>query len=69
MVNFGTSVAGSIPPSAKQVVVETAAASSAVHAPRRQRIQRLREVIEAGQYRVSAGELADAILRAARSAN
>jgi flagellar biosynthesis anti-sigma factor FlgM len=68
MVNFGTSVEASIPPSAKQVVLE-ASASSALHEVRRQRIQRLREAIDGGQYRVSAGELADAILRASRQAN
>jgi anti-sigma28 factor (negative regulator of flagellin synthesis) len=36
---------------------------------RGQRIQKLREAIEGGQYRVCSAELADALLRAARQAN
>jgi hypothetical protein len=36
---------------------------------RRHRVLRLREAIESGDYRVSAPELADALLRAARQAN
>lgn len=36
---------------------------------RRQRILALREAIERGEYRISAFELAGAILRAARRAN
>jgi anti-sigma28 factor (negative regulator of flagellin synthesis) len=68
MVNFGTSAAASIPPSAKEVVLATPALS-AQHAPRPHRIQQLREAIEGGHYRVCAGDLADAILRAARQAN
>ena len=68
MVNFGTSAAGSIPPSANEAVVE-ASAPSAGRAARRQRIQRLREAVESGQYCVSAGDLADALLRSARQAN
>ena len=68
MVNFGTSAAGSIPPSANEVVFE----APAFHAQaefRRQRIRQLRDAIEGGPYHVSAGDLADAILRAARHAN
>ena len=65
MVNFGTSAAGSIPPSANEVVLE-ASAPGAQHEPRRHRIQQLREAIESGQYRVSAADLADALLRTAR---
>jgi flagellar biosynthesis anti-sigma factor FlgM len=68
MVNFGTSTAASLPPSAKEVVLATPALS-AQHEPREHRIQQLREAIEGGQYRVSAGDLADAILRASRQAN
>jgi flagellar biosynthesis anti-sigma factor FlgM len=68
MVNFGTSVAGSIPPSANEVVLE-ASAPGAGREVRRQRIQQLREAIEGGQYRVSADDLADALLRSARQAN
>jgi anti-sigma28 factor (negative regulator of flagellin synthesis) len=68
MVNFGTSTAASIPPSAKEVVLATPALS-AQHGPRGRRIQQLREAIEGGQYRVSAGDLADAILRVSRQAN
>jgi anti-sigma28 factor (negative regulator of flagellin synthesis) len=36
---------------------------------RQQRVRQLREAIEGGQYRISAGDLADALLRAARQAN
>lgn len=36
---------------------------------RRRRILELREAIEAGEYRVSSSELADAIFRAANRAN
>jgi anti-sigma28 factor (negative regulator of flagellin synthesis) len=68
MVNFGTSAAGSIPPSANEVVLEVSA-NGAHHDARRQRIHQLREAIEGGQYCVSAADLADAILRAARQAN
>ncbi len=68
MVNFGTSAAGAIPPSANGVVLEVSA-HSVQHELRRHRIQRLRESIEAGQYSVSAGELADALLRSVRQAN
>ncbi|HEV2576588.1 MAG TPA: flagellar biosynthesis anti-sigma factor FlgM [Acidobacteriaceae bacterium] len=38
-------------------------------APRRERILLLREVIERGDYRISASQLADAILRTIRRAN
>jgi anti-sigma28 factor (negative regulator of flagellin synthesis) len=68
MVNFATSAAASIPPSANEVVLE-APAPGAQHEPRRRRIQQLREAIEGGRYRVSTGDLADAILRASRQAN
>jgi anti-sigma28 factor (negative regulator of flagellin synthesis) len=68
MVNFATSALGSIPPSANEVVLE-APACSAQHEARRHRIQQLREAIEGGQYRVAAGDLADAILRVSRQAN
>lgn len=68
MVNFGTSAAASIPPSANEVVF-AAPAPGAQHEPRRRRIQQLREAIESGQYRVSADDLADALLRTARQAN
>ena len=68
MVNSGTSAAGSMPPSANEVVL-AAPAPGAQREPRRHRIQRLREAIESGQYRVSAGDLADVLLRAARQAN
>lgn len=68
MVNSGTSAAGSIPLSVNEVVLETRA-SGTQHEPRRHRIQQLREGIESGQYRVSAGDLADALLRTARQAN
>ena len=67
MVNFGTSAAASIPPSANEVVLEAAAAERLES--RRLRIRELREAIEGGEYRVSAGDLADAILRAARHSN
>lgn len=36
---------------------------------RRMRIQGLRRAIESGEYHVSAADLADALLRAARSSN
>jgi len=68
MVNLGTPAAGSIPPSANEVVIESQA-SGAGRAARRQRIQQLRENIETGQYCISAGDLADALLRSARHAN
>jgi len=68
MVNLGTSAADSIPPSANEVVVESQVLG-AERAARRQRIQHLRETIETGQYCISAGDLADALLRAARRAN
>jgi anti-sigma28 factor (negative regulator of flagellin synthesis) len=68
MVNFGTSAAASIPPSANEVVLE-ASAPTTRREPRRLRVRQLREAIEGGEYRVSAGDLADAILRAARQAN
>jgi anti-sigma28 factor (negative regulator of flagellin synthesis) len=67
MVNFATSALGSIPPSANEVVLEAPACSA--HEARRHRIQQLREAIEGGQYRVAAGDLADAILRVSRQAN
>jgi anti-sigma28 factor (negative regulator of flagellin synthesis) len=68
MVNFGTSAAGSIPLSANEVVAEVSARSG-LQESRRQRIQQLREAIEGGHYRVSACDLADALLRASRQAN
>jgi anti-sigma28 factor (negative regulator of flagellin synthesis) len=68
MVNFGTRTAGAIPPSANEVVLEISAHSVQYEA-RRHRIQQLREAVEAGQYRVSASELADALLRSTRQAN
>jgi anti-sigma28 factor (negative regulator of flagellin synthesis) len=68
MVNFATPAAGSIPPSANVVAID-ASAPSAGREGRRQRIQQLREAIGNGHYRVSADDLADAILRAARQAN
>jgi anti-sigma28 factor (negative regulator of flagellin synthesis) len=67
MVNFATSAAGSIPPSANEVC--EASAGGPQNESRRQRIQQLRESIESGQYRVSAHNLADALFRAARQAN
>ena len=68
MVNLGTSAAGSIPPSANEVVVESQS-RGAGRAGRSQRIQQLRVAIENGQYSVSACDLADAVLRSARQAN
>ncbi len=68
MVNFGTSAAGAIPPSANGVVLEVSA-HSVQHEARRQRIQQLRDAVEGGHYYVAAADLADAILRAAREAN
>ena len=68
MVNSATLATGSIPPSANEVVLEVSA-QAAQHEARRNRIQQLREAIEGGQYRVSAGDLADALLRCARQAN
>ena len=68
MVNFGTSAAVSIPLSANEVGLD-APVLSAQHETRLHRIHHLREVIEGGQYRISAGDLADAILRASRQAN
>jgi anti-sigma28 factor (negative regulator of flagellin synthesis) len=68
MVNFATSAAASIPPAANEVVIKVSAPSVG-RETRRHRIQRLREAIESGQYRIPAGDLADAILRAARHAN
>lgn len=67
MVNLGTSAAGSIPPSANEAC--EASAVTTQNDSRRQRIQQLRESIESGQYRVSAHNLADALIRAARQAN
>jgi anti-sigma28 factor (negative regulator of flagellin synthesis) len=66
MVNFATSIGGSVPPSANEVVLKTPSPSGEL---RRQRIQQLREAIESGQYRVSARDVADALLRAARQTN
>jgi anti-sigma28 factor (negative regulator of flagellin synthesis) len=68
MVNLGTSAAGSIPPSANEVVVESSA-PSAGRVARCQRIRRLREAIENGQYCVAAADLADALVRSARQPN
>ena len=68
MVNFGTSAVGSIPGAANDVIFEAAPTGVKRHL-RPQRIHQLREAIESGQYRVSAGDLADALLRAARQAN
>ena len=68
MVNFGTSAAGSIPRAANEVVAEVSARGG-LHESRPQRIHQLREVIESGQYRVAAADLADALLRAAHQAN
>lgn len=68
MVNFATQATGSIPPSANEVVLE--APASGVQAELRgQRLKRLREAIQSGQYNVAATDLADALLRAARRAN
>jgi anti-sigma28 factor (negative regulator of flagellin synthesis) len=66
MVNFATSAAGSIPPSANEVVLKASAIGGEV---RRQRVRQLREAIEGGQYRISTGDLADALLGAAHQAN
>ena len=68
MVNSATSAAGSIPPSANEVLRE-ASGGSTQNESRCQRIQQLRESIESAQYRVCAHDLADALLRAARQAN
>ena len=68
MVNSATLATGSIPPSATEVVLERPV-PKAERELRRRRIQQLREAIESGQYRVSAGDLADALLRCARQAN
>lgn len=68
MVNFATSAAGSIPPSTNEVILE-APAPGEERELHRLRIRHLRDAIESGQYRVSAGDLADAILRSARQAN
>lgn len=68
MVNFGTSAAASIPPSANEVLVEASAPGSE-RVARRERIQQLRDAIESGQYSVSAGNVADALLRSGRKAN
>ena len=68
MVNFVTSAEGAIPRSTNKVVAETPS-PSAPHELRCQRMRQLREAIENGQYHVAAAELADALLRAARSAN
>ena len=68
MVNFGTSAAGSISRGTNDVIFE-AATRGVEHHLRPQRIDKLREVIESGQYRVSAADLADSLLRTARQAN
>ena len=68
MVNFATSTAGSIPHSANEAALETSVPSTEREL-RYQRIQQLRDAIGSRQYSVSAGELADALLRAARRTN
>ena len=68
MVNFGTSAAGSISRGTNDVIFEAVARGVERHL-RPQRIDKLREVIESGQYRVSAADLADSLLRTARQAN
>jgi len=68
MVNFATLTTDSIPHSANAVELEATGASTAGEV-RCQRIQGLRQAIERGQYRISAGDLADAIFRAVRQAN
>lgn len=50
-------------------VLEPRPKHSLNEAQRRERIYLLREAIEGGEYRVSASELAGAILRTARRAN
>lgn len=52
-----TEVAASIPPSSPEVE------------QRSQRILQLREAIESGEYRICAGDLADALLRFVRRSN
>lgn len=68
MMNSAAPATGAIPPSANEGVLGTSALS-AQHEQGSERIQRLREVIARGNYHVSAGDLADALLRAARQAN
>jgi anti-sigma28 factor (negative regulator of flagellin synthesis) len=68
MMNFATSAAGAIAPLADEVASKAHARREGIEL-RRLRIQQLREAIESGQYRVSASDLADALLRAARRTN
>ena len=68
MMNFATSAAGAIPSLANEVA-PNASMPAAQRQLRRQRIRQLREAIDSGQYHVAAGDLADALLRAARQAN
>ena len=68
MVNFVTSAEDAIPRSTNKVVLDTPVPGAAREL-RCQRVRQIREAIENGQYRISAAELADALLRAARRAN
>jgi len=67
MVDVLTTTTGVLP-STNEPHIEVSAATHNMQ-PRRQRIARLREAIEAGEYRISAADLADALLRALRRAN
>jgi len=68
MVDILATVSGAVRPSANDAELEV---GTRVHRtqPRQQRIAQLREAIEAGEYRVSAADLADALLRIVRQAN
>lgn len=67
MVNVLTTAAGAGLPPASDSQCEVPAPAQELGP--RCRIVQLREAIEAGEYRISAAELADALLRAARRAN
>jgi len=68
MVDILATTDGALPPSADDSTLQVAASPRQMQ-PRRQRIALLREAIEAGEYRISAADLADSLLRVTRQAN
>jgi anti-sigma28 factor (negative regulator of flagellin synthesis) len=61
--------AAATPSSTPTEVAASIPQSSRDREPRRQRMLAVREAIDSGEYRVAAGDLADALLRTLRRAN
>ena len=68
MEHLVTSPEGATAPSITEVVVETSPLSVSGEEHDR-RLVKIREAIQSGDYRVSAADLADSLLRCARRAN